>query len=517
MKVHFIGIGGIGVSALAQYYLAGGHKVSGSDLNSSEITKALQKKGAKIFIGKHKVKNVPKDIDLVIYSPAVTKDNPELKRSKVKSPQRSRFATLRGRQKSKVKLLSYPEALGELTRQYFTIAVSGTHGKSTTTAMIALILIKAGLDPTVVLGTKLKEFGNSNFRMGKKLFRIVPRLVPPGSAILVIEADEHFASFLNYWPKIIVLTNVEKDHLDYYKNLKNIFRAFKEYIGHLSEDGILVVNRDDANITGKIIKMSKTANKKIKPPNYKSVNTTFLTAVKNVVYFSLRQREAKKIKKILRVPGEHNVSNALAALTVARALKIPDKVSYKTLSEYKGSWRRFELFRAELRGTKRGTTRKITIVSDYGHHPTEVRATVKAAREKWPKKIIWLVFQPHQYQRTFYLFKNFVQIFREALVEKWIDKLIMTDIYNVAGREKKEIRKKVNSEKLVKRIKCATSGFAQDVVYIPGSKNFKEITDYLKRNLRSGEVIIIMGAGDIYKLINIVCQKGAGETGCFLV
>jgi len=496
MRVHFIGIGGIGVSALAQYYLAKSHRVSGSDLNSSEITKVLQKKGARIFTGKHKTGNLPKDADLVIYSPAVQSKNPELKAARRFQVSPGRLLEQPARQAGfKLKVLSYPEALGELTKQYFTIAVSGTHGKSTTTAMIALILIKAGLDPTVILGTKLKEFGDSNFRMGKKLLRVVPRLVPRGSAILLIEADEHFASFLNYCPKIIVLTNIEKDHLDYYKNLRNILKSFKKYIGHLPKDGCLIFNKDDKNIR-KII-FGQSGNR-IRNNGYRI----------SIISYSLKQKETKKLRKILKIPGEHNIYNALAALTVARVLKIPDKVSYKALSEYKGSWRRFEIKKARFQVSPKGSLRlptgqagfRFQVVSDYGHHPTEIRATVKAAREKWPKKIIWLVFQPHQYQRTFYLFKNFVQIFRETLIEKWIDKLIITDIYDVAGREKRGIRKKVNSEKLVKRIKRTTSGFAQDVVYIPSSKNFKKITDYLKRNLRSGEVVIVMGAGDIYKL-----------------
>ena len=198
LKVHFIGIGGIGVSALAQYYLAKGHKVSGSDLTSSEITEALKKMGAKIFIGRHKAKNIPKDVDLIIYSPAIQKTNPELKQAY--QIQNTKYD---------IQIFSYPQALGELTKTHFTIAVSGTHGKSTTTAMVGLLLVKAGLDPTVIVGTKIKEFGNSNCRVGK-------------SQYLVIEADEHFASFLNYWPRIIVLTTIEKDHLDYYKNLNNI-------------------------------------------------------------------------------------------------------------------------------------------------------------------------------------------------------------------------------------------------------------------------------------------------------
>jgi len=420
MKIHFIGIGGIGVSALAQYHLVKGHKVSGSDLSSSEITQALKKKGAKITIGKN---TIPKNADLVIYSPAV----------KIKNL------------KSRIPALSYPEALGELTKEHFTIAVSGTHGKSTTTAMIALILIKAGFDPNVIIGTKLKEFNDSNFRIGK-------------SKYLVIEADEHFASFLNYWPKIIVLTNIEADHLDYYKKLENVIKTFGKYVGHLAKDGILVANKDDKNIKKICLGQAST------------------------IFYSLKQKEAKKLRKILKIPGEHNVYNALAALTAARALGISDRVSFKALSEYKGAWRRFETKRITWNG------KRITLVSDYGHHPTKVRVTLSAAREKWPKKKICCIYQPHQYQRTYYLFKDFVKVFKTAPVNK----TIITDIFDVPGREEKSIKQKVNSEKLVKAIK------KDSVIYLSEAG----IMDYLKKDLRGGEVVIVMGAWDIYKLMD---------------
>jgi len=421
LKIHFIGIGGIGVSALAKYYIKKGHKVSGSDLVRSEITDALKNDGAKIIIGKNKF---PKNADLIIYSPAV----------KIKN------------WKSKIPILSYPQALGKLTEQHYTLAVSGSHGKSTTTAMIALLLVKAGLDPTVIVGTKLKEFGDSNCRVGK-------------SKYLVIEADEHFASFLNYWPKIMVLTNIEEDHLDYYKNLKNILKTFKKYVSHLPKDGLLVANKDDKNIR-KVINEAK----------------------QKTEYYSLKQNAANKLKKVLKVPGEHNVYNALAALTVGRILKVPDKVSFKALSSYKGAWRRFE--------TKQTTWNKkrITLISDYGHHPTKVRVTLKAAREKYPKKKIWCIYQPHQYQRTYYLFNDFAKVFRRAS----IDQIIITDIFDVAGREETKIKKKVSSEKLVRAVK------KKSVIYLPKEKIF----NYLKENLGSGEVLIIMGAGDIYKLVD---------------
>jgi len=431
MKIYFIGIGGIGVSALAAYYLQKGAEVFGSDLESSETVETLKNAGAKIFIGNHSEKNLVEGVEKVIFSPAVTADNPELVKAKNAS----------------IQTQSYPEALGELTRHFFTIAVSGAHGKSTTTSMIGLTLIKAGLDPTVIVGTKLKEFGDTNFRMGK-------------SKYLVIEADEWQASFLNYWPKIIVLTNIEAEHLDFYRDLKHILKTFSEYVSHLPEDGVLVANGDDQNISKLKTQIAKL---QLKTQNY-----------------SLKQPEAEKIKKLLKIPGEHNVYNALACLAVARELKIFDNVFFEAIADYRGAWRRFEIKETTM-GEK-----KITIISDYGHHPTEILATLKAAREKYPGKKIWCVFQPHQYQRTFYLFDDFVKVFRKAP----INKIIITDIFSVAGRETDEIKRKVNSEKLVEKI-------AKDsVVYMPKEK----ISSYLRDNLEDGQVLAIMGAGDIYQL-----------------
>lgn len=418
-RIHFIGIGGIGVSALAQYYLAKGFKVSGSDLCSSEITDLLEEKGAKIAIGK--TVN-PEGADLVVYSPAVKADNPEMKMAK----------------KAEIKCLSYPEALGELTKEYFTIAVSGTHGKSTTTAMTALVLEKAGLDPTVIIGTKIKEFGDTNFKMGKGKY-------------LLIEADEHFASFLNYWPKIIALTNIEADHLDFYKNLNNLLNTFKEYVSHLGKEGRLIANGDDGNIK-KIF--GKTEMRE----------------------YGFRQKEAKEIKKILKVPGDHNVYNALCALAIARELGVSDKEAIKALSEYKGAWRRFEIVQEK----------PFVLVSDYGHNPTKMLSGLKAAREKYPRKEIWCVYQPHQKQRTHYLFKEFLKAFRSAPT----DRIIVTDIYDVAGREDKGIS--VTSQDLVKSVK------KKNVIYVGKESLLK----HLKENVKKGIVLIIMGAGDIYLLVD---------------
>jgi len=289
---------------------------------------------------------------------------------------------------------------------------------------------------------------------------------------LVIEADEWQASFLNYWPKIIVLANIEKEHLDYYKNLNNILKTYKEYIRHLPKDGVLVANEDDENI------------KRI---------TNYESGIKNKKYYSLKSNEAKRFKKILKVPGEYNISNALAALAVARVLKIPDKISLKALSEYRGSWRRFEIKQSTI------NNKQLTIISDYAHHPTEIKVTLEATREKFPRKKIWCVFQPHQYQRTFYLFKDFVKAFSKAP----IDKLIITDIYDVAGREKGKIKEKISAKKLIGAINKQRTIYRAHKnlcasVYLPK----EEIVRYLKKNLKGREVVIIMGAGDIYKLVH---------------
>jgi len=447
MIIHFIGIGGIGVSALARYYREKGHEVSGSDLASSEITQGLEKLGVKIAIGESSGLNVAPETDLVVYSPAVQEDNAERLRAKELA----------------IPCKSYPECLGELTKQYYTIAISGTHGKSTTTSMIALLLTKAGFDPTVIVGTKVREFGNSNCRVGK-------------SKYLVIEADEHFASFLNYWPKMAVLTTVEEDHLDYYKNLDNIVKTFERYITHLRDDGVLIANGDDKNIE-KIIFNSQSAISK----------DTREGVIYKIQKYSIKQPEAETLRRILEVPGEHNVSNALAALAVARELGIPDETSFTALGEFTGTWRRFEIFQTELDGIP------YTLVSDYGHHPTEVKVTVLGAKAKWPDRPLWLVYQPHQYQRTYLLFDAFV----EVLASLPIEKLILADIYDVAGREETEIRKKVSSQKLLEAIGKRNLQARDRTVYIA---DIADIPQYLASHLKGGEVVMVMGAGSIYNL-----------------
>ncbi|MDD4358748.1 MAG: Mur ligase domain-containing protein [Candidatus Pacebacteria bacterium] len=422
MKIYFIGIGGIGISALARYYLKNGHEVSGSDPFNSEIIQALQKEGAKVFIGKQVKEHIENDIDLVIYSPAVKEDNEEFKEARNKG----------------TKLLSYPEALGKLSKDLFTIAVSGTHGKSTTTTMIAFILIEAGLDPTVIVGTKVKEFGDSNLRLGN-------------SKYLVIEACEYEDSFLNYHPDIGVILNIEADHLDYFKTFEKVKESFNKF----------------ANQSKQVIIEKKFDN---------------LIDSNNKIVLD----KSEMIKPSLNVPGEFNITNAMHAIMVARELKIDDETSLKALAKFKGTWRRMDID---------DTSFNFTIINDYAHHPTEIGATLKAVREKYPDKNIYCIFQPHQYERTFNLFDDFVKAFNEALSKKYLDHLFIFPIYTVEGRESQEIKNKVSTEKLALEIKGAN--------LLKDFENAKEITFNLNKN----DVLIIMGAGNIYNLYKYLLDE----------
>lgn len=434
--VYFIGIGGIGVSALARHYLALGLKVYGSDLAASEITESLKKAGAVLSAGPANLKTIKPQ--LLIYSPAVPDSDAKLAEAR----------------RLGIKCLSYPEALGEISKKYFTVAVCGTHGKSTTTAMLAMVMISAGLDPTVVVGTKLKEFGGANYRAGK-------------SQYLLIEACEHMESFLNYWPQVIIVTNIEADHLDYYKNEDNYRHAFEEFAGHLGADGILVADGGEKN--------SADLMERVRGRGIKVVDS--------------RLGEAKEgaVGSALKVPGAHNVRNALAALAAVKSLGIGEATALKAIGEYRGAWRRFEIEDVVI------AKKCVVLVSDYGHHPTEVRATLEAARSKWPDRSITAVFQPHQYERTFYLFDEFAAVFNRAPVNR----LVLTDIYGVAGREGEGIGAKVSSEKL------AAAADKESVFYVAK----KSLSNWIENNIQDGEILMMIGAGDIYELSEALIKK----------
>lgn len=443
MKIHFIGIGGIGISALAKYYLYNGHQISGSDVNYPNVFTQEEFSKITFYLG-HKASNLDKNIDLVIYTNAIEKNNPELLKAK----------------RLKIRCLSYPKALGQLTKENFTIAISGMHGKSTTTSMIADLFIKAGLDPLVIVGTKVAGFGPngepSNFRYGK-------------NKILIIEADEYKKGFLEHFPDILVITNIEEEHLDCYKNLEDIKKTFKKFILKLNFN---------KNIRG-FERFSKyliynSDNKNLKELVKENFNEFKLKNIK-IKSYSIKNKP-RNLK--LKIPGKHNISNALAALKVAEIFNIEKEFTIKTLNKFPGIWRRLE-FKGYLNGAK--------IYDDYGHHPTEIKATIKAAKELIKKGRIFLVFQPHQYHRTFSLFDKFINAFDDA------DIVVITDIYTVPGRESEAIKRKINSEMLVNEIRK----HKKNVFYI---KTFEEIKNFLIKNCKKGDLCIIMGAGDIWKL-----------------
>ncbi len=450
-KVHFIGIGGIGVSALARYFLAQNWLVSGSDVAKSLEVVEIQQDGARVKIG-HKNLNIPHDADLVVYSQAIMPDNPEILEAK----------------RLNIPLKSYPSALGDLTRRYKTVAISGSHGKSTTTALMALIFMEAGLDPTVIIGTKLKEFGGRagrNFRLGQGKY-------------LIIEADEYKDSFLNYHPQGILVTNVDREHLDHYKNFKNVKNGFLNFIGNLAAGGILVLNKDDKPLFSLAYKLRG----------------------KKILWFSLKDaKHVKQIKKILKIPGRHNVSNALGAFNLAKSFGIKEKVILKALSKYRGAWRRME-YKGNLKSqisnlkSSQKSKIKIDIYDDYAHHPTEIKATLNAFKEKYPESILICVFQPHQSRRLKILFKEFVGAFNET------DILILLDIYKVSGRD--ELSYNVSSKKLAKAV-SEIKGGPKEVIYLPHPGKLKQI---IQKVLKANEakklkaVIVMMGAGSIVSL-----------------
>ncbi len=415
-RVHFIGIGGIGISSIARMMLLENKKVSGSDMNKSEITRELKKLGADIKIG-HRKENLNSKTELVIYTIAVPKNNPELTKAK----------------KLKIRTLSYPEALGLISKNLYTIAISGTHGKTTTTAMTAKIFIDAGLKPIAVVGSLLKNT-KSNFVAG-------------ASKYFIVEACEYKKSFLNLSPKILVITNIDNDHLDYYKNLKEIQKAFSELAAKVPKDGFLVCN---------------PKNPKIKP------------VLKSAKCRIIDYRKIQE-KFNLKFPGKHNIENAKAAFVVGQFVKVDKRKIIKSLENFRGTWRRFEY--------KSKTKTGALIYDDYAHHPTEVRAALAAFKEKFPAKKLIVVFQPHLFSRTKILLNDFAKSFKEA------DKIIIAPIYAAREKKDKSINSGILAEKMRKNKKPALA-----------LENFEEIVDYLIANTGKNDIIITMGAGDIYKV-----------------
>jgi len=423
-KIHFIGIGGVGVSAIARMARLKGIKVTGSDISTGKMIERIKNIGGKVFIG-HKKENLSADTNLVIYSPAINENNPELT-----------FA-----RKTNIPVYSYPEILGLLSKDMYTIAVSGSHGKTTTTCMIAELMIYGNLDPTVVVGGLLKK-QQDNFVLGN-------------SKYFVVEACEYKESFLNLNPKILVILNIDNDHLDYYGNIENIKNAFIKLINKVPKDGFVVYNSEDKNIVAAL----KNCPEKCKRIDY--------------------AKEELNIK--LLIPGEHNIKNAKAALVVAKLVGLKSDEAEKILKKYAGSWRRFEYKGESEKGA--------LIYDDYGHHPTEIKATLSGTKEYFPDKNIIVVFQPHLYSRTRLLLDDFAESFKN------VDEAIITDIY--AAREQDD--HSIHAKDLTEAINKITN----NAKYI---KDFQEIEEYLKTK-DANTVILTIGAGDIYKIGENILKK----------
>jgi UDP-N-acetylmuramate--alanine ligase len=412
-KIHFVGIGGIGVSAVARMMHQDGKIVSGSDTSQSPITEKLASFGITIF-PKHAAKNVPTDADLVIYTIAVPDTNPELVEARLKN----------------IPTVTYPQMLAVISKNMTTIAVSGTHGKTTTTAMLAKIFGDAELDPTVIVGSLMKD-SESNLRVGH-------------SDYFIVEACEYRRSFLNLYPTILVITNIDEDHLDYYKDIADIQSAFREIVLRVPKHGAIICNVSDPRLA----------------PVLEGLECTIIDYTKIEKNFELQ------------IPGKHNRQNAGAAYAVADFLKIDIEKIISSLENFTGTWRRFD-----LQGkTKNGAT----VYDDYAHHPQEIRATLQGMREMFPDKKRVVFFQPHLFSRTKSLLNEFATAFGD------VDEVHILPIY--PARE--SFDPSITSEMLVEKIHNTSSH------YIP---TFIEAEEKIQ-TYGSDTVLITMGAGDIYKI-----------------
>lgn len=441
--IHFIGIGGISMSGLAEILIDEGFTVSGSDAHESELTDHLTAKGAVIAYGQ-RAENITAGIDVVVYTAAVHPDNPEFAAAKDMG----------------IPMLSRAELLGQMMKNYeHAVAVSGTHGKTTTTSMITEILLAADTDPTISVGGILNSIGG-NIRVG-------------GSELFVTEACEYTNSFLSFFPTMGVILNVEADHLDFFKDLADIRHSFRLFAEKLPECGSLIINSDITDyreitegLPCRIITFGKEADSR-----YRAENIQFDQLARPVYDLSVDGEVVDKIS--LGVPGEHNVYNSLAAVAVCMELGIPvDKIK-KGLWKFTGTNRRFE---------KKGELGGVTIIDDYAHHPQEIAASLATALN-YPHKKLWVVFQPHTYTRT----KAFLDEFAEAL--SMADEVVLADIY--AARETDNLG--ISSKDIVDRIEAR----GVKAHYIPA---FDEIETFILENCIHGDLLITMGAGDIVKV-----------------
>lgn len=445
-KVHFIGIGGISMSGLAAILLKNGFKISGSDMKESEITTRLQQHGAEIHIG-HSADNV-KNVDLVVYTAAVPSDNPELLFAK----------------NNNIPLMDRAEFLGYIMKGHkYNVAISGTHGKTTSTSMLSHIVLSAELDPTILVGADL-DIINGNFRTGE-------------SEYFITEACEYKASFLRFFPYIGVILNIDADHLDFYKDIDDIEATFKKFVSIIPNDGYAIGNADDFRV--KRVLETASCNTLTFGLNEgdivaKDIHFNGRGSSFDVVY------KGKELYTIhLHVPGSHNVLNALSAVASSIVLGIDEKAVIEGLEGFKGAHKRFEI---------KGSKDDITVIDDYAHHPTEIKATLKAARE-YPHNKIVSIFQPHTYSRTISLLDEFSESFNDT------DELILMDIYAAREKDTGIVSSNMLGDKIrAKGIKCINV------------HSHAEALKVAKQKLSSGDLLLTVGAGDVVKVGEMFLQ-----------
>ena len=450
IRIYFIGIGGISMSGLAEILLSEGFTVSGSDRAPSDLTRMLEGRGVNVFYGQ-KEENLTKDIDLVVYTAAIKSDNPELLAA----------------HKLNIPTLTRAELLGQMMKNYeMPVAVSGTHGKTTTTSMISQILLSAEADPTLSIGGIYRPIGG-NIRVG-------------ASELFVTEACEYTNSFLSFFPKIGIILNIEEDHLDFFKDLADIRNSFHRFAQLLPADGTLIINGDierceelTEGLSCKVITYGLSSGSDYTASQVSYDESGFPS-------FILSRQGGGERKFSLRVHGDHNILNALAAIALADLLGLSDEVIHAGLAAFTGTDRRFE-YKGQVNG--------VNIIDDYAHHPTEIRATLSAAAQ-YPHRRLWCVFQPHTYTRT----KAFLEEFASAL--SLADEIILADIY--AAREKDTLG--ISSETLQEKIRS----LGHSCHYFP---TFEAIENYLLKNCTKDDLLITMGAGDVVKVGENLLQK----------
>jgi UDP-N-acetylmuramate--alanine ligase len=452
-RIHFVGIGGVGMSGIAEVLLTLGHRVSGSDVSESETTKRLVARGATVAYG-HRADAVTPDVDVVVISSAVKYSNPEVVQAR----------------KLKIPVIPRAEMLAELMRLKYGIAVAGTHGKTTTTSLIAAILAKAGMDPTMVIGGKVHTMG-TNARLGQ-------------GELLVAEADESDGTFLLLSPVIAVVTNIDPEHLDYYGDMERVRSAYLEFMNRVPFYGVSVLCLDSVNV------------RSLAPQVRKRVITYGTTddcdyVARDLCVIGMETmcevvRHGTELGTLrLRLPGRHHALNAIAAIAVTERLGVPFETANAALAEFGGIHRRFELC---------GEAGGVMVISDYGHHPAEIRATLAAAREGFGRRLV-VLFQPHRYTRTRDLFSEFLDAFDAA------DQLVLTDIYGAGEEAVDGLSGEVLYWALRRRGHLAVS-------YVP---NCEDLAAAVKPMLQVGDIVVVLGAGNIHGVAEELVQGLVGS------